>query len=844
MIPVNKNVGKDPDIKRLSVKDHINGVITNRDVGRTGIRGLVSTNNTILTQDGVVRPRPSTVAYGPQPTGKIIGELFEYKKVTGLTTENWMICMQSFQVSRSPSASASPSASRSPSASISQSSSPSASSSASSSPSSSASPSSSVSPSVSPSASTSISPSSSRSPSSSISPSASLSVSPSISPSSSASPSRSPSASVSVSASVSPSASASRSQSPSASVSPSASISPSSSASASRSPSASVSPSASSSPSASASPSSSISASPSAPPAGAYGQIFIARGEDTSWTAVTGKYFSGTARAHFFQIANKVVIMNGVDNLSYFNIASTAVIPFTTLTNATAPTLGTNNVGGTGFNITYRITANSTVGQTAASNALTVPVDTDRELWNPPSNGGTDNIIINWSAVSGAVSYNVYMGTVAGFEFLIARGVNGVTFTDDGSFAQDTTQLYPTVNTTAGPRASRGTNINGRAFMCGDPDHPYYVWNGGDPGNELDFSPANGGGFSLVGDGSKDIPVNIKSFRDGKGTPQITVLCKGTNGLGKRYILTPDQLTFGSTILTFYDVNEDSNGDGTEAPDGVIAYGTDLHYPSRDGFKTTGTLPQIQNVLSTKRTSNTVQDKLANLNLAAMDGCVGLASEGRLYWALPVNSSSNNEIWVLDIDRKGAWMEPWNIAADWMLLYNDNTGSSHHLILQNNRIYALTYSALSSDNGVAFNTSGKSGQIYFSDDKRMWVQLLAVIFVILSPQGSMNFQVTGKTEDDPLIGLGEPVTYTSTSTTEPAGWSEVNTKYPSWGQNPWSGVNLVPTTVTNPTQEIIYEVDEEIQWADYAWNTSTAGSDYGISDIIFEYVETGIKDLQ
>ena len=40
---------------------------------------------------------------------------------------------------------------------------------------------------------------------------------------------------------------------------------------------------------------------------------------------------------------------------------------------------------------------------------------------------------------------------------------------------------------------------------------------------------------------------------------------------------------------------------GTDSPDALIVYNNSLFYPSRDGFKTTGTKPQLQNVLSTDR---------------------------------------------------------------------------------------------------------------------------------------------------------------------------------------------------------------------------------------------------
>lgn len=585
-----------------------------------------------------------------------------------------------------------------------------------------------------------------------------------------------------------------------------------------------------------------MSASPSAPVTG-YGQIFIARGEDTTWTACTGKYFDDAAEARFFQIGSKIVIMNGVDTLAYLDIATATVTPYVALSTPSAPTLTTDNVGGSGFTVTYRITANSTVGETAASAALAVEVDTDRDLWNPPSNGGTDNVIIAWSAVASAQSYNVYMGTVSGFEYLIASGINALTFTDDGTFAQSTTRLYPTVDSTAGPIVSRGANIGGRAFLIGDANNPYKVWNGGDPGYELDFSPANGGGYSLVNSGGKEIPIVVKSFRDAKGSPQITVLCQGTNGNGKRFTLTPDSISLGSSTLTFYAVTEENGQDGTDSPDAVISYNDSLYYPSRDGFKTTGTKPQLQNVLSTNRISNTIQPDLKNIDNTAMNGAVGLGFEGRLYWALPVSSNSNSEIWVLDLERKGAWMKPWSISCDWMLLYNDNSGNTQHLIMENNRIYSLSYSAFTSDNGITFNTSGQSGQNYFSEDRRMWAQLLAVVIMLADVQGEINWQITGKTDDGELRAIGEPTTFNANADVTPVGWSEVNRYITGWGRNRWSGVNLVPTSSNTGTREIIIDIDEEVQWASYAWGTSKPNCDYTLIDVIYIYTETGIKDL-
>jgi hypothetical protein len=570
-----------------------------------------------------------------------------------------------------------------------------------------------------------------------------------------------------------------------------------------------------------------------------YAQIYIAKPEDSVWTAVSGKYYDDEAKVHYFQIGAKVVIMNGTDTLSYLNIPTSTVIPFVALTTPGAPTLNTDNTAGSGFPITYRITWNSTVGETAASALLSVDTAKDRDLWT-----GSDNVIINLPTIVGSVkSVNVYMGTVSGFEFLIKAGIDpaSTTFKDDGTLVQDTTRPFPTTNSTAGPKVTRGVNIGGRAFLTGDKDNPYYVWNGGDPGNELDLTPVNGGGFSLVNSGGKELPIATRLHRDNKGTATIKVYCSGTKG--KRFTMTPDSITVGSTVLTFYDVTEDEGEAGTNAPDGILYYNNSMYYPSSEGFETDGTLPQIQNVLSSRKVSNTILSDIKNLNQAAMNGTCSMIFNGRLLWGLPVNSDTNNEIWVLDLDRKGAWMKPWSIAADWMWQITDNTGNVHHLVLSKNIIFDLSYSALTSDDGVAFLTSGQSGQIYFSKDHRMWVQLLQVVITVLRPEGEMNFQITGRTEDDALAALGDPTSFTAGAQSTVVGWGEVNRQIVGWGRNAWSKVNQVAINTSSATQEIPIPIDEAIQWFSYEWASSKVGVDYNISDITAEYVEIGLLDL-
>lgn len=570
---------------------------------------------------------------------------------------------------------------------------------------------------------------------------------------------------------------------------------------------------------------------------------YVARGEDSSWSIVAGKTYSTSARAHYIQIDNKILIMNGDDHLSFLDTLTMTITAFAQINDPAAPTLDTKTgfSTATDFKVFYAITANSSIGETAGSPVLEVGVSADRDMWNQD----TQNIKIKWAALADAKSYNVYVGIgVDGGGrptlYRIASGLptSTLTFTDNGTRGQDLSSPLPEDNSTAGPRTNRGCVANGRPWLVGDRDNPFYVWRGGDHGHELDFSPANGGGYVPVGSGTKEIPTSVKQYRDGKGDAKITVLSQGTNGSGKRFLLSPATISYGSSSFTVWQVQEDTGLDGTDSPDGVIIYNNSLWYPSRDGFKTTGTIPQLQNVLSTSRTSNTIQPDVSTLTTAAMDLCVGLAYEGRLYWAVPVARDRNNQIWVLDVDRKGAWMKPWSISADWMTLYNDNNGRTHFLVLQNNNIYELSYANKTSDDGVPFVTSASSGQVQFSEDGREWGRLLRLIFTLLRPQGSINFTVSGKTEDG-IQAYTETRTFGTTATR--AGWSEPRAGWSSL--RGWGEIKTIPDSFNPASEDVEFEVDEDFQWFQYGLNSTEGGVDYSLSDVVAEYVNIGTKEL-
>nr|DAM29851.1 MAG TPA: hypothetical protein [Caudoviricetes sp.] len=572
-------------------------------------------------------------------------------------------------------------------------------------------------------------------------------------------------------------------------------------------------------------------------------RLCIARGEDETWKVVEGKDYHSTARGHFKQIRNNLLIMNGEDTLSYLDIANSKIVAFREIANPTKPTLDKNTgLDGTGFKAFYAVTFNSTVGETAGSPILQQSISTDRDMWNSEKH----SLAIKRPDSTEAKSWNIYCGVgVDGggdptlYRLATALPMDQTTFVDNGSRSLDVSVPLPKDNNTAGPTATRAEVINGRVWLTGDKKNPFYVWRGGDYGHELDFSPGYGGGYTPVGNGTKEIPYAVAPYRDGKGDPKATVLSQGTNGTGKRFYITPTNITYGEETITVWQVQEDTGNDGTDSPDALVIYNNDLLYPSRGGFNTTGTLPQLQNVLSTRRITNTIQDAITNLNNKTMDKAVGVAFEGRVYWALPVAADYNNQIWVYDTDRKGAWMKPWNIRCDWMTLYNDNSGITHLLIVQGDKIVELSKGAKTVDDGKPFSTSALSGQLRFEETGRDWARVLRAIFIILRPQGRITVTATAKTEDG-LQTFSETRYFGATSSR--TGWSEPGVHW-STPRAGWSYVRTVPKNFNSASEEVELEIDEDAQWIQYGWSSSDPGVSYAMSRVVFEYVNIGTKDL-
>jgi len=456
--------------------------------------------------------------------------------------------------------------------------------------------------------------------------------------------------------------------------------------------------------------------------------------------------FDDEAWAGFAQSKNKVYIYNSVDNLGYIDLSTDTVVDYTALATPSAPT-GTAAAGlisGTkNFNYYYKVTANNAVGESAASPASTaVNVNTDRDNWSV-----TNSVTVTWSLVAGATSYTIYGGTVPEHlnEIITLSNLATLSWVDDGALTLNPFKEAPASNSTQGAVFTwmYVDKRNSQVFGVTADNKLYYSA----PGTG-DFSSLNGGGSVPVDEGGDTILNFVDGFRTGKGDPVITTSSRGAAGKGSLNHITFETATYGDQIIVYPNILEANGQSGTYAPRATVKARDSLIYPTGDNFKSTGTSQNIMNILTTNTLSTLITPDVDKLTLGSLDKAVGVEYQDKVYFALPVGSTENNEIWYIDMSRKNTWVLRWPLAAKDMWLYEDNAGYTHFCVLIDNQILEFTRkgSTPTTDNGVPFSTRLAFSSLVWDDDGVTLASIRNMYFKLINPRGLIQANAYGITK--------------------------------------------------------------------------------------------------
>lgn len=553
------------------------------------------------------------------------------------------------------------------------------------------------------------------------------------------------------------------------------------------------------------------------------GKIHV-RKDGGTWVAAGGtNAYDDEAEVNFCQSANRVYVSNGVDPMSYYDIDTGNTVEYVALTTPSTPTAAGTALTGTNFTYYYRVTANNGVGESAASVADTEQVVTTRDSW---ASDGSQYITVTWSAVPNATSYSLYAGTEAGKEQLLTT-VKGLTFKDDGKLPLNAFVRAPVGNSTEGPILTHMINKDGQLYGVGDRDNPSYLWYDGGAGGAGDFSPFNGGGNVGINPGGDTVPQSVRSYRTGKGDPAITILSRGVAGAGKMHHLVFSQTTFdNNTVINIPNVQEANGQAGTVSADAVVEHDNSLHYPTGQDFRTSGTLANLQNILSNSSSSNDILPDVKRLTLSAMNKSKGLVYENLIYWALPVASNENNQIWVKDMSRRGIWIMPWTISAKFMWLSENNTtGKISFCIYDGTNILEFSRAVATTDNGVPFRTRTAHEGLVWDKNGMTMAAVQEQRFKLLQPVGEIRFNAFGLDEDGAVNNLASESFSQESSF---SGWNDMEYS----NDDPLSlysdDIGVIDYTA-QAVRVVALEIDETLNQLGWECITDTAGVDFFLS---------------
>jgi len=451
--------------------------------------------------------------------------------------------------------------------------------------------------------------------------------------------------------------------------------------------------------------------------------------------------------AGFRQSKSRVYVYNAVNNLSYVDLPTMATVEYTALATPAAPT-GTPAAGlisGTKpYNYYYKVTANNVVGESAASAAsAAINVNTIRDSWT-----AANSVTVTWTSVAGATSYTIYGGTDANqlYEIITLTGLTTLSYVDDGSLTLNPFKEAPASNSTQGYVFNwmyvdkRNSQVFG---TTADNKAAYSAAGTGD------FSSLNGGGYTTIDEGG-DTQLNfVDGFRTGKGDPVITTSSRGAAGKGYINHITFESVTYGDQTIFYPNVIEANGQSGTYAPRATPKVRDALIYPTGDAIKTTGTSQNIVNILTTNTLSSLIEPDINKINLTALKNASAVEYQDRVYFALPVGSEQNNEIWYIDFARKNAWVLRWTVPARDIWLYEDNDGLAHLCYLsgygEDNKILEFTRagSQTTTDDGLPFRTRTAFSSLVWDQDGVALANIRNQFFKLLQPKGNIMANAYG-----------------------------------------------------------------------------------------------------
>lgn len=446
----------------------------------------------------------------------------------------------------------------------------------------------------------------------------------------------------------------------------------------------------------------------------------LLRNDNTgAWATITSSAsFPSSRRYNWAMINNVTYIASDSEPLTKFD--GTYLTRFTTITTPTglAITRGASLASGQ-FRYSYKITAENAVGETAASSAVTVQVNRNRNQWNfdPTSPTANYSVTLSWNAVSGATKYNIY-GVDSGGETYLDSVTAGLSFVDYGTKTPSVLFAAPTGNSTGAPRGEIIKIFKSSVFIAGDPNAPSRLWYSAGIDKPDSFTLSDGGGWIDINSNADDgVITGLGVFQD-----KLMVF--------KTYSVW--QFDFSSSLLP--SLGNIRQGLGCISHKSILPVENDMFFVglssgSSPAIYTLGNEPNFQNVIRTNEVSARVRPYLTGLIPASYKDICAIYQDSK-YHLFYTNGSGgkNNAALVYDREKLG-FTRFDGISVHNPLIWRNTNEQARILYSDANDFRVSEYStSYDTDKGEPivweFTTKFKQNRIPSRYERTRWVNML------------------------------------------------------------------------------------------------------------------------
>jgi len=217
----------------------------------------------------------------------------------------------------------------------------------------------------------------------------------------------------------------------------------------------------------------------------------------------------------------------------------------------------------------------------------------------------------------------------------------------DTSQWQNSQLQVPTENTTEGPNVTHFASHDSRMYYWGQPDKPYRLYVGGNPGAEFSIARGLGGAWIDIEPGSGFEIAGTAKWKTSQGANIVTILCGNRNTTKvRRFNLIETGLTFTNEIsYKSYMYEEVSNVVGCNSRYGYGVFDDGLYCLSRYGLMLTTMAMEYNNQMKTQDVSALIQpifterlgNRLRDGRMVCIDSIIYIALSEDTQEQTPIN---------------------------------------------------------------------------------------------------------------------------------------------------------------------------------------------------------------